>query len=271
LTLVATGAPSYISRMDDGEILVEEQAGICRLTLSRPARKNALTLKMYDELARALGKAAGDPSARVVLVRGAGGSFTSGNDLGDFMRSPPSGEDSPVFRFLAQLVAFEKPLVAQVEGHAIGIGTTLLLHCDLVYASESARLQLPFVNLGLVPEAASSLLLPRIVGHARAAELLYFGEPFDAHTAHALGLVNAVLPVEKLAGEVDARLRKLAEKPPAALRETKRLLKAGAADDVRARMGLEGASFVERLRSPEVAEAIAAFFEKRKPDFSRFA
>src|SRR5579859_2852641 len=166
--------------------------GACEIAMARPQRKNALTLAMYAAMTEALEAAGRDDAVRAVLIRGEGGSFTSGNDLGDFMQSPPTDENSPVLRFLAKLSAFDKPLVAAVEGHAIGIGTTMLLHCDLVYAAPSARFQLPFVNLALVPEAASSFLLPRLAGHVHAAELLFFGEPFDAATARDLGIVNAV-------------------------------------------------------------------------------
>jgi enoyl-CoA hydratase/carnithine racemase len=202
---------------------------------------------------------------RAVLLHGEGGSFTSGNDLGDFMQSPPTGENSPVLRFLSALSAFEKPIVAAVEGHAIGIGTTLLLHCDLVYAAPSARFQVPFVNLALVPEAASSLLLPRLAGHARAAELLFFGEPFDAATAHDLGIVSAV--ADDVLAHARARVSALVAKPAQALRLTKRLMKQPLADAVRAQMRAEGAVFIERLASAEVREAITAFFEKRPPNF----
>jgi enoyl-CoA hydratase/carnithine racemase len=249
------------------EITVTEGSGVLEITLNRAARKNALSLAMYDAMTAALARASAEASVRVVLIKGTDGVFTSGNDLKDFMQSPPTSEDSPVMRFLAALAAFDKPLVAAVSGHAIGIGTTLLLHCDLVYAADDARLQLPFVNLALVPEAASSFLLPRLVGHARASELLFFGEPFDAATARELGIVNAVFPADQLLAEARRRVQTLVAMPPEALRQTKRLLKAPVAEETRARMRIEGAAFMERLGSPEVAEAIGAFFEKRKPIF----
>ena len=252
------------------EITTTQADGILEIAIERPKKKNALTLAMYDALTAALAHASSDASVRVALIRGSDGEapvFTSGNDLNDFMRAPPTGEDSPVLRFLEALRTFEKPLVAAVAGHAIGIGTTMLLHCDLVYAAEGARFQLPFVNLALVPEAASSFLLPRMVGHARAAELLFFGEPFDAAAAERFGIVNAVFAGGALLVEARRRAAILAAKAPLALRQTKRLMKQPLAEETRAHMRAEGAVFVERLASPELAEAIGAFFEKRPPKF----
>jgi enoyl-CoA hydratase/carnithine racemase len=246
-------------------INVQTTDGASEIVLQRPQRKNALTLAMYAALSEALEVAGRDAAVRAVLFRGEGGSFTSGNDLGDFMQSPPTDDNSPVMRFLTALARFEKPIVAAVEGHAIGIGTTLLLHCDLVYAAPTARFQLPFVNLALVPEAASSFLLPRLVGHARASELLFFGEPFDAAAARELGIVNAV--ADDVLGHARARVRALVEKPAEALKLTKRLLKEPLAGDIPSRMRAEGALFIERLASAEVREAITAFFEKRPPKF----
>jgi enoyl-CoA hydratase/carnithine racemase len=202
-----------------------------------------------------------------LLLRGEGGTFTSGNDLNDFIQSPPTGDDSPVARFLHALVDLDKPLVAAVEGRAVGIGVTMLLHCDLVYAAADAKLSMPFVNLALVPEAASTLLLPRLVGHPRAAEMLFFGEPFDAVVAKELGLVNAVVPAAEVVEYAQGRARALADKPIEALRQTKRLLKAPLREETRARMRAEAAAFVERLASPELREAVSAFFEKRVPRF----
>lgn len=253
------------------EVKILADGPILEIVLDRPRRKNALSVAMYAAIADALEDAGREPQVRAVLIRGEGGVFTSGNDLTDFLQSPPTGADSPVFRFLQDLLAFEKPLVAAVEGHAIGIGTTMLLHCDLVYAADTARFQLPFVNLALVPEAGASYLLPRMLGHARAAELLLFGDPFDAGTARDLGIVNAVFPPESLLGEVRSRLARLAEKPPAALREAKKLMKDPARDALSAHVMTEAAAFMGRLSSPELPEAVAAFFEKRAPDFSRFS
>lgn len=245
--------------------------GVLHLRMQRPERKNALTFAMYEALTEGLTRAAGDAAIRVVTIAGTGGVFSSGNDLQDFMKQPRADEDSPVFRFLRALVALDKPLVAAVEGPAVGIGTTMLLHCDLVYAADSARFQLPFTQLALVPEAASSFLLPRMLGHQRAAELLLLGEPFDAARALELGIVNAVLPADALHAHVEERVQRLVALPAAALRATKRLLRAPRADDVIAHMQAEGEIFRERLGSPEFREAATAFMEKRRPDFSRFS
>ena len=241
---------------------------VLHLVLDRPEKKNALTRAMYAALAGALEDAATDASVRVVVISGRDGVFTGGNDLGDFMMDPPTGPDSPVFRFLRAAVGFPKPLVAAVEGPAIGIGTTILLHCDLAYAAPSTLFKMPFVDLGLVPEAASSLLLPRLGGQVKASELLLFGEAFDAATARDVGLVNAV--VEDPVGHALERAAVLAAKPPAAVRLTKALLRRETADAVGEAMAHEGELFVERLGSPEAEEAFTAFFEKRAPDFSRF-
>ena len=241
---------------------------VLHLALDRPEKKNALTRAMYGTLADALEETVRDADVRAVVLSGQGGVFTAGNDLGDFMMDPPTGPDSPVFRFLRNAVGFPKPLVAAVAGPAIGIGTTILLHCDLAYAAPDARFKMPFVDLGLVPEAASSLLLPRVVGPARAAELLLFGEAFGAETAREMGLVNAV--VEDPVATALERAAVLAAKPPEAVRQSKALLRRETADAVGETMAHEGALFVERLASPEAQEAFTAFFEKRAPDFSRF-
>lgn len=244
-------------------------SGVLHLALDRPEKKNALTRAMYAALADALADAADDPAVRVAVLSGRGGAFTGGNDLGDFMQDPPTGPESPVFRFLSAAVGFPKPLVAAVEGPAVGIGTTILLHCDLAYAAPGAVLKMPFVDLGLVPEAASSLLLPRLAGPARAAELLLFGEAFSAETAREVGLVNAVVDGDVVAHALE-RARALARKPPEAVRQTKALLRRSTADAVGETIAYEGRLFVERLGSPEAQEAFSAFFEKRAPDFSRF-
>jgi len=244
--------------------------GVATVEIARPERKNALTLAMYDELARALQSAQADSAVRAVLITGQPGIFTSGNDLEDFLARPPQGEDSPVFRFMQGLLDLDKPLIAAVTGAAIGIGTTMLLHCDLVYVSDEARLAMPFTALGLVPEFASSLLVPQRLGMVRAAEKLLLGDPFTGSEAVECGLANAVLP----AGEVLPHARRMAERfnllPPQAVRETKRLMRAAQTTAIREAIVAEAQQFAVRVRSPEAREAFQAFFEKRKPDFSKF-
>jgi enoyl-CoA hydratase/carnithine racemase len=253
------------------EHVVQEVAGhVLTLQIARPEKKNALTLAMYEALTTGLEHAARSPEVRVVLVRGTDGVFTSGNDLGDFMKSPPSTMDSPVGRFLQALVEHPKPIVAAVDGAAIGVGTTMLLHCDLVYAARGTRFALPFTTLGLSPEAASTLLLPLLCGRARASELLLLGERFDDEVAREIGLVNDVLPPDALHAHAAARASALAALPPASVRLTKRLIDDGRREAVLATLRREGEVFFERLRSPEAAEAMQAFFERRAPDFSRF-
>ena len=243
---------------------------VATVEIARPEKKNAITADMYAAMAGALSAAALDPDARSVLIVGQPGIFTAGNDLEDFLQRPPQDEASPVFEFMRALTACEKPVIAAVTGAAIGIGTTMLLHCDLVYVSDEARLALPFTSLGLVPEFASSVVLPRLVGHARAAEKLLLGDPFGGAEAVELGIANAVLP----AGEVVNHARRVAERfnalPPAAVRESKRLMRRAHADAVRDAIAAEGAVFRERLSSPEAREAFSAFFQKRKPDFTQF-
>ena len=243
---------------------------ILRIALNRPEKKNALTLAMYKGMTDAFNDAANNSSVRVAIIHGSGGSFTAGNDLFDFLNDPPKDDMSPVFRFLRAVSTFPKPLIAAVEGHAIGIGTTVLLHCDLAYAAPSARFQLPFVNLGLVPEAASSLLLPKAVGTKRAAELLLFGDMFSADEAYAAGLVNAVVSEGNVVDHALERAKELSLKPPASLSLTKALLKAADTEAVARTMQAEGAHFIEALTGPEAQEALAAFIEKRAPDFSQF-
>ncbi|CAH2604759.1 Enoyl-CoA hydratase [Rhodovastum atsumiense] len=249
-------------------IAVEQHDAVLEIVLDRPDKRNAITTAMYTALADALQAAEADPAVRVVLFRGNGGVFTAGNDLKDFLQEPPAdGADWPAFRFLRAVAGAAKVLVAAVEGPAVGIGTTLLLHCDLVVAAANARFQLPFVKLGLVPEAASSLLLPRLAGYHRAAELLLLGEPFDAAAAQAMGLVNRVVPVAELLPAARALTVALAARAPEAVRATKALLKSDSATPA-ARLEEEAALFAARLRSAEIREAVAAFFEKRPPDFS---
>jgi enoyl-CoA hydratase/carnithine racemase len=254
------------------EIITTLEGSVLRLQINRPKKRNALTLGMYEQLTSALEEADRDPKVRVVLIHGQPDSFTSGNDLQDFVRSPPTGDNSPVGRFITAISRAGKPLVAALAGPAVGIGTTMLLHCDLVYAAENTRFQLPFVNLALLPEAGSSLLLPMQIGHLRAAELLMLGEPFSAAKALQYGLVTEVLADGAAAlAAAQAAASKLAAKPPAALHMTKMLLKRPHAEQVAAQVGDETRHFVEQLRSPEAAEALKAFFEKRAPDFNQFA
>jgi enoyl-CoA hydratase/carnithine racemase len=245
--------------------------GVATIEIARPEKKNALTGAMYQAMADALKAAGADASVRAVLITGQPGIFTSGNDLEDFMQRPPQGADSPVFQFMHALAAFEKPVVAAVTGAAIGIGTTLLLHCDLVYTVDDARFALPFANLGLVPEFASSALLPLIAGRVKAAEKLLLGDPFGAEEAQEMRLVNAILP----AGEVLNHARRIAERfnslAPSAVRDGKKLLRRGQEKLVQETMAVEGELFGQRLRSDEAREAFKAFFEKRKPDFSKFS
>ncbi|MDG2321200.1 MAG: enoyl-CoA hydratase [Rhodospirillaceae bacterium] len=242
---------------------------ILTLTINRPDKKNALTVAMYAALAEAINAANDDPTPRVILITGSADSFTAGNDLKDFLENPPVGSASPVFQFMHAIAGAEKPVVAAVNGSAIGIGTTMLLHCDIVYAVDTARFQLPFVNLGLVPELGSSLVLPALAGRARAAELLMFGDMFSTATATEIGLVNHVCGPDDLQAAAREAASKLAAKPPAALRKTKALLNMNI-DAIRARIDQEAKVFGEQLNSAEVKEAIAAFFEKRPPDFSTF-
>jgi enoyl-CoA hydratase/carnithine racemase len=245
--------------------------GVATIEIARPEKKNALTQAMYTAMADALTAATADPAVRAVLITGQPGIFTSGNDLEDFMQRPPQGENSPVFNFMRALLDCDKPVVAAVTGGAVGIGTTLLLHCDLVYVSDEARLAMPFVSLGLVPEYASSLIVPQLMGHVKAAEKLMLGEPFTGSDAVDCGIANAVLP----AGEVVNHARRMAERfnslPPGAVRDTKRLMRAAQKDQIGVVMATEGEIFKSRLRSPEAQEAFQAFFQKRKPDFSSFS
>jgi enoyl-CoA hydratase/carnithine racemase len=251
-------------------ILSERDGAVLRIEFNRPAKKNAITVDMYRALADAFEQAETDAGIRAVLIQGKAEVFTSGNDLADFLAHPPRDESAPTFRFLRVLSQLQKPIVAAVSGAAVGIGTTLLLHCDLVYAAPGTRFSLPFVNLGLVPEAASSLLLPRLAGWQRAAELLLLGEVFGVEKAMEIGLVNACVPAEQLLAFAAATARQLGEQPPAALRMTKRLMKEAMLPAVELAMASEARAFAERLDSAEAREAFTAFLEKRSPDFSKF-
>jgi enoyl-CoA hydratase/carnithine racemase len=254
------------------DIIVTEDASILEVTLNRPKKKNALTFAMYEVLAGALRSANTNRNVRVVLLSAAGDAFCAGNDIGDFMSN--GGVDpvsAPPVRFIEALVRLEKPLVAAVHGAAVGIGTTLLLHADLAYASEAAQFSTPFVALGLVPEAASSLLLSQRVGQAAASDMLVRGAVISGTRAAAIGLVNEVVPsADEVLALARSRARELAAKPPAALRLTKSILRPDPAT-VLERVKLEAALFAERVPSDEAREAFTAFFEKRPPDFSRLS
>lgn len=251
-------------------VRIDRADRILTIRFSRPDKKNALTQAMYAAAADALAAAEGDEEIRVILLAGTDDCFTAGNDLADFLNGPSSGDDSPVGRFLRAISSARKPLVAAVEGVAVGVGTTMLLHCDLVYAGESARLQLPFVNLALVPEAGSSWLLPMMLGHQRAAELLLLGEMFGARRAAELGIVTGVCADGEAFSQARERAQTLAAKPPEAVRLTKELMKQGSRDAVGKQMQTEMTVFGQRLSSPEAREAMQAFMERRAPDFSRF-
>ncbi|MEO6113916.1 MAG: enoyl-CoA hydratase-related protein [Sphingomicrobium sp.] len=247
-------------------ILVKRHAGVLSLTLARPERRNAITVAMYAALADAIESAAGDASIRLITIEGQGEDFTAGNDLGDFLNElpePGSATDIPVWRLLRALASNQVPLIAAVHGNAVGIGTTLLLHCDLVLAEEGSRFVMPFVDLGLVPEAASSLLLPRIAGRRRAARYLLLGEKFGVDEALDLGLASHKVPAGGLDAALDTLVAALLAKPPEALRQTQALLRREATDEILARMELENGHFSERLASDEVKQAIVAFFAAR--------
>jgi len=251
------------------DILVHTEAGIRTVTLNRVDKKNSITSAMYGDMADALASAVDDAAVRVVLLQGHETVFSAGNDIGDFLNNPPAGLDSPVFRFLKGIATFPKPLLAAVCGPAVGVGTTLLFHCDLVYAGDNAAFSMPFVNLGLCPEAASSLLVPQMLGYHRAAEALLLGEPFMAEAALEVGLVNRVLPPTEANDYAQSVAKKLAAKPLSSLVETKRLMKKGQGELVLRTIAEEGESFGRMLREPAAKEAFGAFMERRKPDFSK--
>lgn len=252
-------------------VLVETKDRVLRIELARPEKKNALSPQMYAALAAAFEAADADANVRAVLIHGQSGCFTSGNDVKDFLELERAPGASPAAGFLRAIAAAKKPVVAAVGGPAVGIGTTMLLHFDLIFAAPNARFQLPFVPLGLVPEAASSLLLPMITGYQRAAELLLLGQPFSADKAFAAGFITEIVPEAELLEYARTAALALAALPPASVRMTKELMKRALAPAVRERMQEELGLFGERLKSPEAKEALSAFMEKRKPDFSRFS
>jgi len=241
-------------------ISVDDRDGVRHVVLDRPDKKNALTAAMYALLADAVVSAAAD-GVGALLIGARGDTFTAGNDLRDFLEQPPHGDDAPVFRFLTGIATTDVPLIAAVRGNAVGVGTTMLLHCDLVYAAPSAKLKVPFVDLGLVPEAASSVLLPRRIGRARAGAALFLGETIDAQQAYADGIVTKIVPDDELDATAGAAARAIAAKPRESVRQTKRLLNYDR-DVVLAAMKREGVAFSERLASDEARAAMSAFFQR---------
>ena len=245
-------------------VRIEKSGGVLAITLARPERRNAITVDMYAALAAAFEGAADESDTRVITIRGEGQDFAAGNDLADFLNVPPGDRsDIPVWRLLRALARCEIPIVAAVHGNCVGIGTTMLLHCDLVIADETARFSLPFVDLGLVPEAGSTFLLPQLAGRRRAARYLLLGEPFGAEEALAIGLASHVVPAGGLEQGLERVVEELLAKPPEALRHTQRLLRHGQSTAIVERMELESQAFAERLESAEVKRAIETFFASR--------
>src|SRR6201982_1189572 len=251
------------------DIVTERSGSILRVQLNRPAKKNAMTSAMYGTIADLLNAAAKEDDISVVLWHGAGDAFCAGNDLEDFLRNPMGPDDSPQSRLIEALINFDRPIVAAVHGFAIGGGTTMLTHCDFVYAGESAKFQMPFINLALVPEFGTSFSIPARIGYLRAAELIELGQRFDAQRAAELGLVTRVVPDQKLLATATETAQKLAEKPPAALQACKRLMKQSTREQLERAVKLENEEFSAHVRSAEAKEAFAAFLEKRRPNFSR--
>ncbi|WDZ96425.1 enoyl-CoA hydratase [Herbaspirillum sp. WKF16] len=253
------------------DIQLSKDNGILTIHFDREAKKNALTAAMYQQLADALKDAEADSAVRAILFTGKAQAFSAGNDLEDFLKNPPNSKDAPVFQFLWQISHAAKPIVAAVAGVAVGIGTTLLLHCDLVYAADNARFSMPFTQLGLCPEAASSLLLPHVAGYQRAAEKLLLGEAFGPDEALQMGIVNRVVAPEELLPLAQKQAARLAALPAASVRVTKQLMKKNRVAATEQQMAAEIEHFAQMLTAPEAKEAFTAFFEKRKPDFSKFA
>jgi enoyl-CoA hydratase/carnithine racemase len=251
------------------DIVTAQSGSILRIQLNRPAKRNAMTSAMYVALADILNKAAKDENTRVVLWHGAGDSFCAGNDIDDFLKNPPGPGESPQARLMEALVNFDKPLVAAVQGAAIGGGTTMLLHCDFIYAGESTKFQMPFINLAVVPEFGSSNIVPARIGHVHAAELVLLGAPFDARRAVELGLVNQVVSDNDVMARARETAEKLAAKPAAALQASKRLLKQPLREQIKAAMKAENEEFSVQVRSDDAKEAFNAFLEKRKPNFTK--
>jgi enoyl-CoA hydratase/carnithine racemase len=252
------------------DILVHTEGGVRTLTFNRTDKKNCITTKMFKELNVILDSAQEDSEIRVLCFQGDSSVFSAGYDITDFLNSPPQSEDTPVIHFLKKLAGFTKPLVAGVCGPAVGIGMTMLLHFDLVYCGDNAEFSTPFVSLGLCAEGGSGLLMPKLMGHQRAADMLFFGDPINAETAQAIGLVNRVLPASEVSGYLQEQAQKLSAKPISSIIETKRLMKHGDEARVIEQIRTEIKSFSELLAGPAANEAFMAFMEKRKPDFSKF-
>jgi enoyl-CoA hydratase/carnithine racemase len=253
--------------MDD--IVTEHSGSVFRVELNRPTKRNAMTSSMYVKLADVFNDAAKDEGTRVVLWHGAGDSFCAGNDVEDFLKNPPGPGESPQARLMNALLDFDKPLIAAVQGAAIGGGTTMLTHCDFVYAGESAKFQMPFVNLAVVPEFGSSFSVPARIGHLRAAELILLGLPFDAQRALHLGLVTQVVPDQNVLATASETARQLAAKPAGALQASKRLMKRPFREQIKAAMATENEVFSSQVRSEDAKEALTAFLEKRRPHFNK--
>ncbi|SQH75092.1 Enoyl-CoA hydratase/isomerase family protein [Shewanella benthica] len=242
-------------------IQVKDEQGVRIITINRPEKRNALSLEMYTNLTEYLIQGESDNAIHCFLIKGQQDCFTSGNDVADFLKNSNLDSNHPAFNFLFHLLDLKKPIVAAVTGAAVGIGTTLLLHCDLVYADNTAKFQLPFVNLALVPEAGASLLLPQLVGPQKAAELLLLGESFDAHTAKTLNIINDVIPSETIFDFALAQAIKLAKQPPLALQASRALLRSNK-EQVRQQMKDELAQFAVRLKSDEARTRFEAFLKK---------
>lgn len=252
-------------------IKTETTEGVARIEIARPEKKNALTVAMYQQMADAIAAAHEDPTVRAIVIHGQADIFTAGNDLEDFMKNPPTGMDAPVFRFMLALGMAEKPVVAAVNGAAVGIGTTLLAHCDLAYCADNAMFSMPFVSLGLCAEFGSSLLVPLAAGYHKAAEKLLLGEPMSAEEALEMKLVNRILPPNEVLDYAIKQARRFNNLPPTSVRETKRLMKAGWKSVTEKIIADEAQTFARMLKSAEAKEAFSAFFERRKPDFSQFS
>ena len=250
-------------------VAVTKSGGILTLVMNRPDKKNALTDAMYGALADEIEAARADSGVRVIVLRGEGDMFTAGNDVAEFAATRPGEGPRNVSRFIRAIAEVEKPLIAAVQGRAVGVGTTMLLHCDYVILAEDAKLTTPFVSLGLVPEAASSMLLPARIGHLRAFAMLALGEAVEAREALSLGLATAVVPAAELTSAVEAAAARITRLPAGAVQATKRLMRS--VETVTAHMAVEGEEFVQRLQSPEAKEAFMAFAQRRAPDFAQFA